>query len=182
MYRLAILLLTFAVITPTASADYSSTVLSDNPVAYYRFEEADGAGDLIDSSGNGHNSLDVIDVEFGAEGVVGAAAEFFGFSSIVLDLNIDPNDPEGDGEGVGQDDFTIETWVYTTGVEEIDDPVEFGRLTPGMHGAEIVLLFCDPYTLDVQRLLRAINHHEPGLRIAGGWQAPASAKGTMQSS
>ncbi|MGH7976572.1 MAG: LamG-like jellyroll fold domain-containing protein [Limisphaerales bacterium] len=38
-----------------ANADYSSTILADHPAAYYRLEEAPGAGTAADSSGNGFN-------------------------------------------------------------------------------------------------------------------------------
>ncbi|MCA9171694.1 MAG: hypothetical protein KDB23_28700, partial [Planctomycetales bacterium] len=90
----------------------------DNPIAYYRFEEAAGAATLADSSANGVGGSDIIDVDFGAPGIVGSAGEFLGSSSILVDLDFDP------AEG----DFTIETWVYPTGVEEIDDPDNPGEL------------------------------------------------------
>lgn len=98
----------------TLFADYASTVLSDNPIAYYRFEEASGADTLIDSSGQDRNSLEVNEVEFQQDGIVGKAAEFSGDlqSSIVLDLDFDPSETN----------FTIESWLYSTGVEEIEDP------------------------------------------------------------
>ena len=39
-----------------AHADYPSTILADNPSAYYRFEELPGASTAVDSSVNGNNA------------------------------------------------------------------------------------------------------------------------------
>ncbi len=95
--------------------DYADVVLQDNPVAYYRFEEPEDSEEIADSSGNGFDGFEVNNVVFGQPGICGSsAAEFFGDGSIVLDFLMDPDDPEGDGVGNGNDDFTIETWVYTT--------------------------------------------------------------------
>ena len=52
--------------------------------------------------------------------------------------------------------------------EAIQDPLEFARHTPGVAGAEVVLLFADPFSLDVERALAAFNRHAPGVRLVGG--------------
>lgn len=49
-----------------------------------------------------------------------------------------------------------------------DDPMEFARHTPGVTGAELVLVFGDPFTLDADAVLRAFNRHAPGVRVVGG--------------
>ncbi len=41
-------------------ADYPGVVTADEPLAYYRFEEAVGATTLVDSSGNG------LDIDYSA--------------------------------------------------------------------------------------------------------------------
>src|SRR5258706_7478967 len=52
--------------------------------------------------------------------------------------------------------------------EAANDPAEFARLAPGVQGAELVLLFGDPFSLDVERVLAGFNRHAPGLRVVGG--------------
>ncbi len=114
VHKLSVATLVLA-LSPVAWADYAETVLQDNPVAYYRFEEPEGSEEIADSSGNDYEGFEVLEVEFEHPGVADSlAAEFFGISSIVLDLTMNPDDPEGDGAGNGNDDFTIETWMYTT--------------------------------------------------------------------
>src|SRR5258705_276839 len=44
-------------------ATYSSTVLGDSPVAYYRLEELPGATTAVDSSGNGFDALYLYDLD-----------------------------------------------------------------------------------------------------------------------
>ncbi|MCA9216461.1 MAG: PEP-CTERM sorting domain-containing protein [Planctomycetales bacterium] len=104
-----------AIASCSVFADYESTVLEDMPFAYFRFEDAAGASELADSSGNGASGYDITDVEFQQDGIVGKAGEFLGSSSIVTDIDFDPS-----ADGLNQ--WTIETWFYTTGVEEIEDP------------------------------------------------------------
>jgi small ligand-binding sensory domain FIST len=74
---------------------------------------------------------------------------------------------------------TISPFLLPSGsdADELDDPLEFDRHAPGLHGAEILLLMGDPFTLDAQRLLQAINHHQPGLRVAGGMASAGQQRG-----
>jgi len=50
-------------VTPARAATYSSTVLGDNPVAYYRLEELPGATTAVDASGNLFDALYVYDLD-----------------------------------------------------------------------------------------------------------------------
>jgi small ligand-binding sensory domain FIST len=52
--------------------------------------------------------------------------------------------------------------------EAMDDPLEFAKHTRGVDGAELLVLFGDPFTLDIERTLVAFNRHAPGLRVVGG--------------
>jgi small ligand-binding sensory domain FIST len=52
--------------------------------------------------------------------------------------------------------------------EAAEDPLEFARHTPGVSGAELVLVVGDPFSLDPERVLGAFNRHAPGVRVVGG--------------
>ena len=91
---------------------YEDVILEDEPRAYYRFEEELGELELLDSSGNDHHSLQISpSVQLEAEGKVDSGIEFLGDGNVVLDFLMNPADPEGDGVGVGNDDFSIEVLV-----------------------------------------------------------------------
>jgi len=93
-------------------AGYPETVLGDNPVAYYRFEEAADAETIADETGNGHDSVALNNVVLGAEGAVGKALELNGTDATVeLDLQFNPADPEGDGAEERPNDFSIELFL-----------------------------------------------------------------------
>ena len=61
--------------------------------------------------------------------------------------------------------FVLETSSWGEGM---DDPLEFARHTRGLERAELVVLFGDPFSLDIERTLRAFNRHAPGVRVVGG--------------
>ena len=58
--------------------------------------------------------------------------------------------------------------VSSTWGEALEDPLEFARHTPGVGGAELVLLMADPFSLNIDAVLAAFNRHAPGLRVVGG--------------
>jgi hypothetical protein len=101
-------------VTSPAFADYQSEVLADNPLAYYRFEEAVGATTLTDSSGN------ALDIDFsiptgttaiGVTGAIGNGIQFNGDGFVISPLTFDPS----------AGDFTIELLFK-------------GPVTPGVEG------------------------------------------------
>ena len=68
--------------------------------------------------------------------------------------------------------LTNEMWA-----EAADDALAFARAAPGVKGAELVILFGDPFTLDIERVLAAFNRHAPGLRVVGGMASAGARPG-----
>ena len=58
--------------------------------------------------------------------------------------------------------------VNSAWVAALEDPVEFARCTPSADGAELVLVFADPFSFDIERCLASFNRHAVGLRVVGG--------------
>ncbi len=58
--------------------------------------------------------------------------------------------------------------VSSSWAEALEDPLEFARHTPGLTGAELVVLFGDPFSLNVEGVLAAFNRHAAGVRVVGG--------------
>ena len=54
-------------------------------------------------------------------------------------------------------------WTAAAGEE-----AEFRRLAPHAHGAELVLLMGDPFSLHIERVLEGFNRFAPGVRVVGG--------------
>lgn len=52
--------------------------------------------------------------------------------------------------------------------EPIEDATTFEQVAPGAAGAELVVLLGDPFSLDVERVLRLFNRFAPGVRVVGG--------------
>lgn len=106
-HRIILPTLASFLMAPTVHADFPGAVVSDNPLAYYRFEEAPGATTLADSSGNGLDidySAPIGSTQLGAAAAVGLGALFNGDESILTPLILDPS--------IG--DFTIEAIVQIT--------------------------------------------------------------------
>ncbi|MDG2381162.1 MAG: hypothetical protein P8N76_05770 [Pirellulaceae bacterium] len=158
------LLLSMAVVfscSSIARADYASTVLEDKPFAYYRFEDEDGTDELADSSGNNNVGWEINNVGFGRSGVAGSSAgEFFGDSSIVTELDFDPSVD-------GLTNWTIETWFYTTGIEEIEDPDDPGEFIEVVRDQQVYISQKDGGGLGRSNLLISANR-QPGSYIGGG--------------
>lgn len=49
-----------------------------------------------------------------------------------------------------------------------DSPEAFDAIAPGVRGAELVLLFADPFSLDSNAVLAVFHRHAPGCRAVGG--------------
>jgi len=112
---------------PMALADYPATVLSSNPLVYYRFEEGPGATTIVDSSGNNlniDNSAPVGTTVFGEDGAVGAGVTFNRDGYLISPLDLDPS----------AGDFTIEAIVKSNGntvAEGVIIANQDGTLGPG---------------------------------------------------
>jgi small ligand-binding sensory domain FIST len=61
--------------------------------------------------------------------------------------------------------------------EALDDELAFSRLTPGAHGAELVILLADPFSLDIVHVLECFRRHAPDVRIVGGMTSAAQKPG-----
>lgn len=61
--------------------------------------------------------------------------------------------------------------------EALDDELTFARLTPGAHGAELVILIADPFSLDIVHVLECFRRHAPDVRIVGGMTSAAQKPG-----
>jgi small ligand-binding sensory domain FIST len=56
-----------------------------------------------------------------------------------------------------------ESWREPVETQEV-----FDLVAPGVRGAEVVLLFGDPFSLDAERVLALCNRFAPGVRVVGG--------------
>ena len=67
--------------------------------------------------------------------------------------------------GVGVSPFVLVQDVWR---EPMDDAAAFDLAAPGARGAELVLLCGDPFSLDVENVLRQFQRHASGVRVVGG--------------
>jgi len=93
--------------TPTLTPNsYQATILSDNPIAYWRLGEAPGATQAIDTSGHGYTGTYSGGVTLGAPGALNhdsnTAVSSDGTGKVTL-----PTQPS-------VTNFTIEGWTYLT--------------------------------------------------------------------
>jgi small ligand-binding sensory domain FIST len=77
--------------------------------------------------------------------------------------------------GVSLHPFVLTTELWA---EAAEDALAFTRAAPGVAGAELVMLFGDPFTLDIERVLAGFNRHAPGLRVIGGMASAGPKPGT----
>ena len=110
----------FLAATAVTHADYSTVVLADGPLAYYRFEEGAGATTTNDSSGNDLHATDITNGVFGNAGAIGNAVRFDQDGSILTPLTLDPS--------LG--DFSIEALVNPAFI-----PVNSGVFVSNQDGA-----------------------------------------------
>ena len=64
----------------------------------------------------------------------------------------------------------VKPFILTSSLwgDAVNDPLEFARHTPGVDGAEVVILLGDPFSLDMEAVLAAFNRHARGVRVVGG--------------
>ncbi len=87
---------------------YTNAVIADQPLAYYRFEEAAGAPAAQDASGNGKDTVSLVGSPvFGNTGAVGAAVTLNGADALLTGLTYNPS-TSGSGPGGG---YTVEALV-----------------------------------------------------------------------
>jgi hypothetical protein len=114
-------------IVSARAATYSSTVLGDSPVAYYRLEELPGATNAVDSSGNGFDAIYSYDLDtngvpdfpvLGLPGIETNSIQFHvytdslsvrhrGFVTIPFALELSPTTSDGQHGAP----FSVECWA-----------------------------------------------------------------------
>jgi small ligand-binding sensory domain FIST len=67
--------------------------------------------------------------------------------------------------------------VNSAWVAALEDAEEFARCTPSADGAEVVLVFADPFSFDIERCLASFNRHATGLRVVGGMASAGARPG-----
>jgi len=77
--------------------------------------------------------------------------------------------------GVSLHPFVLTTEMWA---EAEEDALAFTRAAPGVAGAELVMLFGDPFSLDIERVLAGFNRHAPGLRVVGGMASAGPKPGS----
>ncbi len=92
--------------TPSPTATYQSTILSDTPLAYWRFGETSGATQAVDTSGKGNTATYSGGITFGAPGAIAndtnAAISSAGTGKVASPAFSTVTN------------FTIEGWTYLT--------------------------------------------------------------------
>ena len=86
---------------------YSSVVLSDNPMAYWQFEETSMSSAAADSSGNGYDATYTGNVGLTAQGISGKAATFSNLYDSFVAL-------PGTWGGSATPDMSFELWFNTS--------------------------------------------------------------------
>lgn len=134
-----------------AKADYASTVLADDPVAFFRLNETNGSPMVADSSGNGYigyvnyeDQSDGVTVypQLGLPGIDTNSALFAtstGTSQGNIDIPVDSTLNPVTSDGTNGAPFSAEVWVQATlhpsGYEvPLDDSGFFNTVNPNSSG------------------------------------------------
>ncbi len=135
------------------AADYFATVLADHPVAYFRLEEASGAGQVDDSSGNVNVGFpnyvlqgDGVTTypQLGQAGIDSNAVAFAtstGIGQGYIDFPVNSTINPTLGDNITGAPFTAEVWLQATsdsvGKYEtpVDDSSDFGQPPPWNNSA-----------------------------------------------
>ena len=109
------------------------------PYLYYDFEDAAGATEAIDSSGNDRTGLVTGDVQFGEEGAPngstpgsGAAFSLGGSGYLTVDGSDAPTDLGNRDQGVAQS-YTMSCWIKPDASAFSGDAFIFGQGSQGIH-------------------------------------------------
>jgi hypothetical protein len=94
-------------VATSVQASYMSEVLSDNPIAYWQFEEASGTS-AADSSGNGNNATHEANPSVGATGFLGLGVHYNGAGARTRTADSAVYTPSIGGANTGH---SLEAWV-----------------------------------------------------------------------
>jgi hypothetical protein len=120
---LSVTMLAVYAVRTASAADYPTTILADNPSAYYRFEEMAGAGTALDSSSNGFNGSIVYDLDIngnpdypklGQNGIATNSYLFHTYPDVNAETHISDIDVAYTPTLNPQGPFTIEFWARAT--------------------------------------------------------------------
>jgi hypothetical protein len=120
-----------------AGAQYSSTILADGPIGYWRLGEPQTAPSAVEATGSGRNGNYTRSVVSGVQGAIAGdpdtAATFDGLSTAVV-IPAVANDPYNMQNG-----FSLEAWVINQGQGTVNPPSSpLGRIVsrgwPGRFG------------------------------------------------
>ena len=108
MFRLISTLALSLSCMPLLHADYITEVLSDNPIAYYRFEETSGAVAADTSTAGANHDAAHVNTTLGmpSYGQLGKAADFAGSAAVRITDHVDFD--------LGTGDFAVELWYQTS--------------------------------------------------------------------
>ncbi len=121
----------FVATTASAAASYSSVVLADNPVGYWRFGEAPASTTMTDSSPNANNGMYLNGVTLGVPGALSndpnTASSFDG-------VNDTARVPDSASLHVGGV-FTVEGWIKRSGTARTQE-----LMNKGGKGIQLVVM------------------------------------------